>query len=106
MCIKKSPIGLSVCDPDCVDLTTDVNHCGDCNTTCGMNKICSGGLCCAAGQIACNGACTSTYSDANNCGACGFACGGNTPHCIKGLCTNVTGGFVRDVKGVASPCVF
>jgi hypothetical protein len=105
-CLKKCPLGLTVCDPDCVDVTSDILHCGDCNTACGMNQVCTGSLCCATGQIACNGACTSTDSDANNCGSCGFACGGNTPYCIKGVCSNVTGGTVRDVNGVISPVVF
>jgi hypothetical protein len=105
-CIKKCPQGLTVCDMDCVNTINDPAHCGDCNTSCAQNEICTGSLCCKSDQVACNGVCTSILTDANNCGQCGFACGGGTPYCLNGKCGNQTGGTVRDVNGNILPVIF
>lgn len=80
-----------------VDLSTDVNHCGDCKTACktsGRNTVAS----CVAG--ACSEECRSLFGDcddnANNgceqtltvsthCGMCGVRCATGT-YCVLGTC--------------------
>jgi hypothetical protein len=90
--------GLTRCGGVCVNLATDRNHCGACNTLCPD----LGGLVCAAGRCGCpsgstdcsqapnvpqgvEGYCADLRSNADNCGACGFSCAtGET--CDGGRC--------------------
>ncbi len=37
--------GLTACGGTCVDLETNGDFCGDCNTSCGADQVCSGGSC-------------------------------------------------------------
>jgi hypothetical protein len=62
--------------PDCVDLTTDSQHCGACDKACPAGESCVAGAC-ACKLTSCGGACTDTSADPNNCGACGNACVGD-----------------------------
>jgi hypothetical protein len=34
-----------VCDGQCVDIFSDNNHCGNCNSPCFSPQFCSGGAC-------------------------------------------------------------
>ena len=36
------------CDAQCVDLSTDTDHCGSCDQTCGYEELCADGNCVAA----------------------------------------------------------
>ncbi len=66
------------CGTTCVDLRTDVNHCGKCDTKCGAGEICSASKCvlnCPTGFVACGGKCIDPNTNASNCGAKG-ACTG------------------------------
>jgi hypothetical protein len=96
------------CGTTCVDLESNVQHCGQCARPCpprtpppGMVQVCQGGAC---GQFACaglRGDCNNdiadgceinTATDTNNCGGCGTKCApgqrcmiradkGNVPMC-------------------------
>lgn len=70
----------------CVDLKTDPNHCGSCDTVC-PESACVGGVCgCAASLASCGGTCVDTQSSTSNCGSCGNVCAlGQT--CASGVCT-------------------
>jgi hypothetical protein len=50
------------CSGSCVDLSSDINHCGTCTTAC------------TAGNDCCTGHCVDLASDPANCGACGEIC--------------------------------
>jgi len=39
------PIGETMCSDTCVDTSTDVNHCGACNSVCALGNICVNGQC-------------------------------------------------------------
>ena len=85
------------------DLTSDVNHCGDCATVCPLvangSRSCATGMCgiasCAAGFGNCdnllgNGCETTFAADLNNCGSCGHVCptpANGTASCASGMCT-------------------
>ncbi len=79
--------GLTVCNGQCVSLSSDPNNCGTC------------GHVCSAGATCCSGSCVSLSSDVNNCGSCGHVCpalvttgnpdGQNhgTVSCVNSCCT-------------------
>jgi hypothetical protein len=76
-----------------VDGDNDPDHCGDCETSCSANLVCSGGKClttCPNGVAPCAGSCPDTTSDANNCGECGVVCSAPLPEevgvCLDGDC--------------------
>ena len=88
-CVENCVGDLELCGGDaCVDLTTNPNFCGDCETECrGSNAEwgCAAGVCtvtdCVAGFGDCNGdsqdGCEFPVdSDVTNCGACGNVCAG------------------------------
>jgi len=101
------------CDPQCVDLTVEVDHCGACDRVCSsanvQSRLCTAGLCaseCQLGWGDCarpdapsddDGCETDLQSDPTNCGQCGSACeygdcvagqcscGAEGPSCVSGL---------------------
>ena len=77
----------TTCGAECVDLFTDLQHCGACDAACAVGSACSGGECevCEEGETACDGGCTTVDNDAENCGACGNACGDGEV-CVDGEC--------------------
>lgn len=105
VCIEtKCPAPFATCDGAfglcTVNLTSDVEHCGACDTPCPSTTlqtpwswVCSEGQCrlaCDPFHADCNGVAsdgceTSTKSDPLNCGACGNACGDGVI-CWKGAC--------------------
>lgn len=73
----------SCCDNrSCLDLQTDLTHCGTCDNACppapaNATEQCVAGACtfvCNGGFTQCGNQCVDLNSDANNCGACGNAC--------------------------------
>lgn len=86
--------GLALCGAECIDLTSNGNHCGACGTICGgATPFCSGSVCsatCAVGQTPCGNSCVDVLSDAANCNGCGLACTGGY-ECTGGMCTCPTG---------------
>lgn len=46
LCIQGDcPAGFSRCGDDCVDVNSDLGHCGGCNRPCGPEQICNSGSC-------------------------------------------------------------
>jgi hypothetical protein len=95
---------LTNCGGSCVNLTTDPNHCGGCNSApCpGAAPSCSGGTCgpfnCPAGRTYCGGNCIDLSDDPNNCGACGVTCpvtGAGPGACTGGTCGPCAAGFTN-----------
>jgi hypothetical protein len=85
----------------CVDVTTDVDHCGACGAMCPgkyafySTSVCTYGTCsrqCVVGRADCNGNpsddCeTDINSDPRNCGGCGNACDAIAGQaCVAGRC--------------------
>ena len=78
----------TACGGACVDLSSDPDHCGACDTVCGATEVCSSSACsdaCTAGLMACDRACVNTATDNLNCGGCGNACG-DEERCASGVC--------------------
>ncbi len=91
--------GLDRCGDECVDLDTDVNHCGHCDTVC---TVANGTPACVSrscGIQSCNpgwGDCDSNYTTGcetplgtdTNCSTCGDACSFNhaSGSCVAGSC--------------------
>lgn len=96
------PAGQSKCDTQCVDPTTDPQHCGECGNNCGQDQFCNLGACVARcnhecrtqGELRCadapeNGAVNCGNHDTDVCLEWGglVACGaGDT--CSGGACSN------------------
>ena len=119
--------GLTRCGAACVDLSTDRNHCGACNTLCPDmgGLVCAAGRCgCPAGWVDCSqapgapegidGYCADLRSNAGNCGACGFSCatgetcgdgrcrGTGAAQCARGLTD--CGGICVDLQSDLNNC--
>jgi hypothetical protein len=62
-----------LCGDRCVDPLSSAEHCGDCETSCGVGSICSDGTCtaCPPSNIGCDGVCINPAADARFCGASG-----------------------------------
>jgi hypothetical protein len=89
-------LGLSKCGQECVDVLSNVDHCGKCRTRCeppdGGTVACVAGVCtpsCELGFTPCEGACVDLLSDQKNCGACKVECGGDDENkCLAGFCVS------------------
>ncbi len=92
---------------DCVDLQTDVLHCGRCDTRCGSEQSCLSGLCCDNGLLNCNSQCVNTKTDASNCSECGKKCASgqicSDSKCCDSGQTNCNGSCVN-TKTSANNC--
>jgi hypothetical protein len=102
--------GLTYCAEagGCVDLLSDLNHCGACGNLCASELVaveCRGGECaradCPAGLAYCGAEamCRDLYTDPVHCGACGNACASGA--CASGTCAPVDGVCVTDCAGCA-----
>jgi hypothetical protein len=86
------------CSGRCTDVRNDRLDCGSCGHACGVNEVCSGGVCscmggaCGAGQTCCNSGCQDLRTDSSNCGACGNDCTGAAETCLGGQCGCGMGG--------------
>jgi hypothetical protein len=88
--------GLQPCtDPDtgvttCLDLISNVDHCGTCDNACGAGNHCSQGICCAPQEEACADGggeeCFDLSQSNDHCGTCLHACAENEA-CADGACT-------------------
>lgn len=105
------------CGDRCVDLMSDLLHCGGCDIRCpgalvGEVVSCSGGSCvrvCEANRGDCdgdpgNGCETDVSGSVGNCGSCGVACpGGGDATCAQGRCgIRCVGGGRGDCDGTMS----
>jgi hypothetical protein len=82
-CTTSCPSGQTNCGGRCVDLSTDPQNCGACDSpsdrrACGPGKACVGGGCvvsCPPGSLDCgNGVCVDPLHDNAHCGNCATAC--------------------------------
>lgn len=99
---------LTLCADECVDLTSDLRHCGQCGNACptspgavtGCVAAGEGGsrrcLTCEVSFSLCGGTCVDTRRDAHHCGACNVDCTGGT--CQDGICS-----LVDLADGIVSP---
>jgi hypothetical protein len=96
-CATQCSAGLTACGGGgdggqtlCVDTATDLAHCGDCSTACGVGQVCNHGQCaatCGAGLVACGGGCIDPFSSRAYCGAtagCGADGGAAGQVCASG----------------------
>ncbi len=75
-----------LCNDECVDVHTDVRHCGECDHACGDNQHCSDAKCeCDESLTMCSDTCVDLKTDNNNCGECGKQCGEGL-HCSDAKC--------------------
>lgn len=82
-CLCKTTVSKE-CGGVCIDISSDVFNCGDCDAVCLPNQGCFSGQCCTApNNAACGGVCVDTQTDENNCGMCGEICAGT---CAGGVC--------------------
>ncbi len=89
------PAGYDTCDGRCVDVATNVDHCGRCGAACaltddGRGEQCVAGECgCASDADKCmSGAqamCVNQARDAEHCGKCGVVCDASE-ECVAGAC--------------------
>ena len=89
--------GGEMCGGECVDLQSNIDHCGACGNACGAGGfICSSGECqCIKSELSvCDGKCLNLNIDSQNCGECGNVCAGGE-RCKKGTCETLT-----DIEGV------
>ncbi|HEY5957406.1 MAG TPA: hypothetical protein VIV60_12660, partial [Polyangiaceae bacterium] len=80
--------GLKRCGPDCVDVTSNPLHCGDCGLPClASARECVAGQCvCPTGtHDVCDGICADLRVDLANCGICGRICAADRV-CTDGVC--------------------
>ncbi len=104
--------GFTECMGECVDLQSNVFHCGVCSHACmgvpgpGQDSIgmCVEGSCeiiCLEGFTACPGdpvdVCADLSSDPEHCGACGNVCANGT--CVDGACEDVPAEVVTEESG-------
>jgi hypothetical protein len=76
------------CSGECVDLSSDPLHCGDCRFPCPEGWDCIDGLCkCEGDKELCTGmVCVDTANDPSNCGGCRASC---PLACVAGACVGL-----------------
>ncbi|MBW2462540.1 MAG: hypothetical protein JRH11_12900 [Deltaproteobacteria bacterium] len=81
------------CDGSCVDIYTDIAHCGGCGNVCTDEQYCEEGTCiepepgCASPRTTCGDSCVDTRSDLDHCGGCYNGCGDGEA-CSGGSCVS------------------
>lgn len=96
--VTATPCAGTNCGGTCVDLGTDLNHCGSCDVQCSNlhgGTSCAGGVCqpvCSTGFGDCNAnhadGCETSTRTITNCGACGVGCNlaNASESCSTGSC--------------------
>ena len=87
-------VGQTLCGDACVELGSNVDHCGRCGNFCpqpttGM-RVCREGVCgaqCSVGTTQCDGRCVVLATERLHCGACGRACAA-VQFCVDGGCSD------------------
>jgi len=85
--------GTTNCSGQCVNTSSDTNHCGSCGTKCATGQSCVNGTCklvCGTGLTNCSNKCVDTKTDTANCGSCGTTCPSGQV-CQNGSCSLVCG---------------
>jgi hypothetical protein len=78
---------LQECGGECVDTSTNLDHCGACNKTCTGEEVCEAGSCLEGCNdlTQCGGRCVDTTSNDQHCGDCNSSCEGCSS-CSEGDC--------------------
>jgi Bacterial Ig-like domain/Stigma-specific protein, Stig1 len=95
------PDEYSTCDGVCIDIDTNINHCGSCDNACATGEVCDLGTCslsCGGGTTACGDGCADTNYDPNHCGSCDNACDTGEV-CDMGTCSSSCGGDTVECDG-------
>lgn len=100
-CVCPAP---NQCGGDCVDKSSDPNHCGACNRACPVGMSCQGGSCvCPSTSVTCGGVCVDTGSNRQHCGACNQACkfgqACEDGKCVQAPCTPPALFILQDQSG-------
>lgn len=77
----------------CVDINSNVNHCGAPNNACLSGEVCDNGKCsatCSSGLTQCDTTCVDTDSDPKHCGGCNQACPQTGEHISRSYCSDGT----------------
>lgn len=121
------PSGTTACGEACVNIHTDENNCGACNSPCATGAHCDNALCCPSGEVGIDGACcpeenffiaecppanvcgdycciqpeaagTFCCDAANVCG--GISCCASPSNCVNGMCDepSPTGAGARPIN--------
>ncbi len=99
---------LTRCGGACVDLESDADHCGACNSDCASDEVCSLGACadeCATGATACGASCVDLQTNAAHCGDCDHSCA-DDERCMAGACTPEAGAGGAGGSGGAGGATF
>lgn len=74
------------CGSECVDKSSDRNHCGECFHACSSGATCINGTCeCSDDAIECPSGCVDAQNDPLNCGGCNQPCAPGYS-CLQGKC--------------------
>ncbi len=74
------------CGDELVDLASNPDHCGSCDSPCGSHEECFIGICvCEADAAACGGGCVDLETDERHCGRCDASCPDDAT-CKSGSC--------------------
>jgi hypothetical protein len=91
---------IGLCDNQCIDLSSDSEHCGDCGTVCGdAAPYCVDGECSECAM--CGDACFDLQLSEQHCGTCERACTAGQ-QCIDGVCRS--GSCERDCPDGTPVC--
>ncbi len=112
----------TACWGECVDLTSDAKHCGECGHACKQGEKCIEAECktsdapddpnknaCSNDELLCYGKCINPLEDHDNCGDCLHACAENEA-CVSGKCELQCGELTKcnnaciDTKTSAQNC--
>ena len=78
------------CGDDCVDISNNPEHCGDCDVACPQGQTCVSGSCegssCTSPEVSCLGECVDLMTHHDHCGGCEQPCAGDEV-CINGACS-------------------
>lgn len=102
--------GTQLCGQACVNLQTDLDHCGGCGQACATDDVCDAGTCaseCSEGRTRCGQVCADLSSDLAHCGECGESCDADGA-CVAGDCRDSCGDSCEEDDGevcVAEVCV-
>lgn len=86
ICPGDCPEGTVICGQECIDVSNDLDHCGQCGNDCAAGATCVAGQCaCPGGEESCGDVCTDVSNDLEHCGQCGNDCPAGAD-CVSGQC--------------------